>query len=80
MCRLSWGRDRPLERTMTTRGDVSAHELSHYVGESFNPRDRFLLVPTAKEIPRAGDIMALAGTHDAVDRAQLLLLGESEEV
>jgi len=32
-----------------------------------------VLVPTAKEILRPGDILALAGTHDAIDAARLLL-------
>jgi CPA2 family monovalent cation:H+ antiporter-2 len=33
-----------------------------------------LLIPTAKEILRPGDILALAGSHDAVDAARSLLL------
>ncbi|HMJ15649.1 MAG TPA: cation:proton antiporter [Polyangiaceae bacterium] len=36
--------------------------------------DEGLLVPTAKEVLRAGDTLALAGTHDAIDRARALLL------
>lgn len=36
------------------------------------------VVPTAKEVLRAGDTLALAGTHDAVDAARALLLGLSE--
>jgi monovalent cation:H+ antiporter-2, CPA2 family len=34
-----------------------------------------LLVPTAEEVLQAGDILALAGTHEAVDSARELLLG-----
>jgi CPA2 family monovalent cation:H+ antiporter-2 len=34
-----------------------------------------LLVPAADEVLRAGDILALAGTHEAVDSARELLLG-----
>jgi CPA2 family monovalent cation:H+ antiporter-2 len=33
-----------------------------------------LLVPTAKEVLHAGDTLALAGTHDAIDAARALLL------
>jgi CPA2 family monovalent cation:H+ antiporter-2 len=33
-----------------------------------------LLVPTAKEVLQAGDTLALAGTHDAIDAARALLL------
>jgi CPA2 family monovalent cation:H+ antiporter-2 len=35
-----------------------------------------LLVPTAKEVLQAGDTLALAGTHDAIDSARTLLLVE----
>jgi CPA2 family monovalent cation:H+ antiporter-2 len=32
-----------------------------------------LLVPTATDVLRSGDVLALAGTHDAVDAARRLL-------
>jgi CPA2 family monovalent cation:H+ antiporter-2 len=32
-----------------------------------------ILVPTAQEVLRAGDVLALAGTHDAIDAARELL-------
>ena len=35
---------------------------------------RGLLVPTADEVLQAGDTLALAGTHDAIDAARTLLL------
>ncbi len=38
-----------------------------------------LLVPTAKEVLQAGDVLALAGTHDAIDAARRLLAQTSGE-
>lgn len=38
--------------------------------------DEGLLVPTARETLRAGDVLTLAGTHDAVEAARTLLLQE----
>jgi monovalent cation:H+ antiporter-2, CPA2 family len=38
-----------------------------------------LLVPTAKEVLRAGDILALAGSHDALDAAKTLLAPATTE-
>lgn len=32
-----------------------------------------LLIPTAKEALQAGDVLALAGSHDAIDAARALL-------
>lgn len=37
-----------------------------------------LLVPTAKEVLRSGDVLALAGTHEAVATAETLLLGSAK--
>ncbi len=33
-----------------------------------------VLVPTAEELLRAGDVLAIAGTHDAIDAARAALL------
>jgi monovalent cation:H+ antiporter-2, CPA2 family len=38
-----------------------------------------LLIPTAKEILQAGDILALAGSHDAIDAASALLTQARDE-
>ncbi len=37
-----------------------------------------LLVPTAKEVLRADDVLALAGTHEAIDAARELLLNQDK--
>jgi monovalent cation:H+ antiporter-2, CPA2 family len=37
--------------------------------------DAGVLIPTAKEVLRAGDTLALAGTHEAIDDAKLFLAG-----
>ena len=37
-----------------------------------------ILVPTAKQVLRAGDVLALAGTHDAIDAARALLTQPGE--
>jgi CPA2 family monovalent cation:H+ antiporter-2 len=39
-------------------------------------RDGALVQPTGREELKAGDVLALAGTHDAIDSAQALLLAE----
>ena len=41
-------------------------------------RDGALVQPTGREELRAGDVLALAGTHDAIDSAQALLVAEAE--
>jgi CPA2 family monovalent cation:H+ antiporter-2 len=38
-----------------------------------------VIVPTAKELLRAGDVLALAGTHDAIAAATAAILGPSRE-
>jgi CPA2 family monovalent cation:H+ antiporter-2 len=38
-----------------------------------------LLVPTANEVLRIGDVLALAGTHDAIDSARLLLTQQRQD-
>ena len=38
--------------------------------------DRGVIVPTASEVLRVGDVLALAGTHDAVAAAKRALSGE----
>ena len=38
-----------------------------------------LLVPTGRELLQAGDVLALAGTHDSVDAARALLSDGSTE-
>jgi CPA2 family monovalent cation:H+ antiporter-2 len=40
-------------------------------------RDGALVQPTGREELRAGDVLALAGTHDAIDIAQALLVAEA---
>lgn len=37
--------------------------------------DGGVIIPSAKEILRAGDVLALAGTHEAIEAAKNLLLG-----
>jgi monovalent cation:H+ antiporter-2, CPA2 family len=37
--------------------------------------DKGVLVPTAQEVLRADDVLALAGTHEAIDAAKALLTG-----
>jgi CPA2 family monovalent cation:H+ antiporter-2 len=36
-----------------------------------------VIVPTAKELLRAGDVLALAGTHEAIDAAKAVILARS---
>ncbi|MBU8894614.1 potassium transporter [Corallococcus sp. H22C18031201] len=40
--------------------------------------DADVLVPTAQEVLRAGDVLALAGTHEAIDAARAVLEGGGE--
>jgi CPA2 family monovalent cation:H+ antiporter-2 len=56
---------------LNLRGSTGATVLAIARGDSG------LLVPTADEILRAGDLLALAGTHEAVDAARKIL--ESRE-
>ena len=52
---------------LNLRGITGATVLAIMRGE------QGVLVPTAREVLRAGDILALAGTHDAIDAARKLL-------
>jgi CPA2 family monovalent cation:H+ antiporter-2 len=42
-------------------------------------RDGALVQPTGREELRAGDVLALAGTHDAIDLAQAVLVQQNDE-
>jgi CPA2 family monovalent cation:H+ antiporter-2 len=42
--------------------------------------DQGVLVPTGRELLQAGDVLALAGTHESVEAARALLSGaEADE-
>jgi CPA2 family monovalent cation:H+ antiporter-2 len=40
--------------------------------------DEGVLVPTATDVLRVGDVLALTGTHAAIDAARALLAAQSE--
>jgi K+:H+ antiporter len=52
---------------LNLRGATGATVLAIIRGEEG------VIVPSAKEVLRNGDILALAGTHDAVDAARAVL-------